>query len=224
MHTSFVRYGSSLVCCIALASGCSSDSHRSASTADDVPMTPAQGVTPSSQTTPAASEPAGDVSANSDLAPGATARLSASQIAMVTELANTAEIEQGQLAQSKAKSAKVKKFGAMMVKHHSEAKADQMKLYQELRLTPAASPQGNLLKADADKTLGALRAADGNAFDVAYIDAQVDAHQKVLDTIDRELLPAASDERLKDSLEDMRDTVESHLKEARSIQEDLAKK
>jgi putative membrane protein len=72
--------------------------------------------------------------------------------------------------------------------------------------------------------MGTLRGADGDPFDIAYMNSQVDAHQKVLETINRELLPAASDEKLRDSLEDMQDTVESHLKEARAIQAELTKK
>jgi putative membrane protein len=228
MHSTIVRYGSSLICCVAFA--CGSEPNRPTNTADDVAMTPAQGMTPASQTTPGSSEPGGEVAPGNDpaatdsTATPAAVRLSASQIAMVTELVNTAEIEQGQLAQSKGKSASVKKFGAMMVKHHSEAKSDQAKLYKELKLTPEASSQGNLLKGDADRIMGTLRGAEGEAFDVAYMNSQVDAHQKVLDTLNRELLPAANDEKLRDSLEDMKDAVESHLKEARAIQADLVRK
>ena len=48
-------------------------------------------------------------------------------------------------------------------------------------------------------------------------------HQKVLDTIDQKLLPAAKTEDLVSGLKKMRDTVESHLKEAKSIQADLTK-
>lgn len=192
-------------------------------------MTPAQGVTAPRQTALASEPAAEEAGSNERPSVGATdtpaaVRLTAGQIAMVTELANTAEIEQGKLAQGKAKSASVKKFATMMVKHHSEAKADQTKLYKELKLTPEASPQGNLLKEDSDKMMGTLRGAEGDAFDMAYMNSQVDAHQKVLDTINRELLPAASDEKLRESLEDMKETVESHLKEARSIQAELTKK
>ena len=192
-------------------------------------MTPAQGVTAPRQTALASEPAAEEAGSNERPSVGATdtpaaVRLTAGQIAMVTELANTAEIEQGKLAQGKAKSASVKKFATMMVKHHSEAKADQTKLYKELKLTPEASPQGNLLKEDSDKMTGTLRGAEGDAFDMAYMNSQVDAHQKVLDTINRELLPAASDEKLRESLEDMKETVESHLKEARSIQAELTKK
>jgi putative membrane protein len=149
--------------------------------------------------------------------------LSQNQIAMITQLANDSEIEQGKLAQTKAKSKDVKKFAAMMVKHHGEAKTEQTKLYQQLGLSPAQSQDATSLKESADKTLGALRGAEGAAFDRAYIDSQVDAHQKVLDTIDRQLLPAASDADLISNLKRMRETVQSHLKDALDLQSELAK-
>jgi putative membrane protein len=153
----------------------------------------------------------------------ATVKLSEAQVAMITELANSAEIEQGKLAQAKAKSPAVKKFAAMMIKHHSEAKNEQAKLYKQLNLTPTQSQPATTLKEDADKTLGSLRAADGGAFDIAYMNSQVDAHQKVLDSINQELLPAASNEKLVEGLNKMKKTVEAHLDEAKSIQADLLK-
>jgi putative membrane protein len=167
-------------------------------------------------------------SSNALASPGAASptpepRLTDAQIAMITDLANTAEIEQGKLAQTKAKSSSVKKFAAMMVKHHTEAKNEQAKLVKQLSLTPTQSPDATSLKDSADQTLGSLRGAEGAAFDVAYINSQVDEHQKVLDAIDQKLLPAAKSEDLVSGLKKMRDTVESHLKEAKSIQEDLTK-
>lgn len=156
-------------------------------------------------------------------APVAAPRLSEAQVAMLTDLANSSEIEQGKVAQTKAKSPDVKKFAAMMVKHHTEAKNEQAKLYKQLNLTPTQSQQATLLKEDGDKTLGSLRAADGNNFDIEYMNSQVDAHQKVLDSINQELLPAAADQRLVDSLNKMKATVEAHLNEARSLQATLSK-
>jgi putative membrane protein len=151
------------------------------------------------------------------------APLSQGQIALFAELANTSEIEQGKLAQTKAKAANVKKFANMMVKHHTEAKQEQTKLFAKLNLTPAQSPKANALKDDGDKIMGSLRAAEGAAFDVAYMNSQVDAHQKVLDAIDRDLLPAATDAALIDGLKKMRGTVESHLTEAKAIQAQVSK-
>lgn len=155
--------------------------------------------------------------------PAAAPQLSENQIAMITELANTAEVEQGKLAQTKAKNANVKRFAAMMVKHHTESKTDQAKLFKQLNLTPAQSQDATVLKDGADRTLGTLRGADGSAFDMAYVNSQVDEHQKVLDTIDQKLLPAAKSEDLVSGLKKMRETVASHLKEAQALQAELSK-
>jgi len=152
---------------------------------------------------------------------GEPTRLSENQIAMITQLANGAEIEQAKLAQNKAKSAEVKKLAAMMIKDHGDAQAEQAKLYRKLNLTATQSGDANTLKDSADKTLGSLRAADGDAFDVAYVNAQVDEHQTVLDTIDQKLLPAATDQQLIDGLNKMRSTVDAHLKHAKSLQAQL---
>ncbi len=155
--------------------------------------------------------------------PSASPMLSESQIAMVTELANGSEIESAKLAQTKAKAASVKKFAAMMIKHHTEAKAEQAKLFKQLHLTPVQSQSATALKEDADRTLSDLRAATGGTFDERYIDSQVEAHQKVLDALKNELLPAASDPQLVDELNKMKATVESHLEQAKAIQADIAK-
>lgn len=147
--------------------------------------------------------------------------LSQGQVAMMADLANASEVEQGKLAQTKAKATRVKKFAGMMVKHHGEARLQQAKLFKELNITPTQSQPATELKESADKTLGSLRAATGSEFDVAYIDSQVAAHEKVLEAIDRQLLPAATDEQLVSELKKMRSTVEGHLTEAKSIQAEL---
>jgi len=160
--------------------------------------------------------------APSSSAAGAAPQLSASQIAMITERANSSEIEQAKLAQGKAKAASVKQFAAKMVKHHTEAKQEQSKLYKQLSLTPAQSQTSTSLKEGADKTMSSLRDANGAAFDTAYMASQVEAHQNLLDALDQQLLPAATDQQLRDALTKMRATVEAHLKEAKSIQADLS--
>jgi len=153
----------------------------------------------------------------------ATPHLTQNQIAMVADLANGSEIEQAKLAQGKAKAASVKKFAAMMIKHHTEAKTEQTKLFKQLNLTPTQSQKATALKQDSEKTLTELRTESGTAFDARYMDSQVEAHQKVLDALNGELLPAASDPALVNGLNKMKATVESHLEQAKAIQAELAK-
>jgi putative membrane protein len=151
------------------------------------------------------------------------AALTEGQIAHIADMANTAEIEQGKLALSKAKAPRVRAFAQKMVKHHEQAKAEQKKIIKELQLSPAESPESNVWKTDGDRAIGALRGASGSGFDRAYVDGQVDAHQKALDTIDKRLVPSAQNERIKSALLKAREVVASHLDEARSLQAELPK-
>jgi len=146
--------------------------------------------------------------------------LNDSQIAAVTEAANSAEIAQAKVAQTKSKDAAVKTFAAMMITHHGEAKQKQAKL----KLKTEESGVSTALQADAGATLDALNANSGKDFDKTYIAAQVSGHQKVLDTINDKLLPNVKDERLKAYLEEIKPTVEQHLKRAKQLQESLDSK
>jgi putative membrane protein len=139
------------------------------------------------------------------------------QIAAITEAANSSEIAQAKLAQSKSKSADIKKFAAMMIAHHGEAKQKQAKL----KLAPEDSGVSTSMAADSASTLNALKADTGADFDKAYITAQVDGHQKVLDTINDRLLPSAKSPELKAYLEEIKPKVEAHLKEAKRLQMNL---
>ena len=142
------------------------------------------------------------------------------QIAAITDAANSAEIAQAKLAQSKSKDAAVKQFAAMMISHHGEAKQKQAKL----KLKPAESGVSTAMQVDADATMNALKADNGKDFDQAYITAQVTGHQKVLDTINDKLLPNAKSPELKAYLEEIKPRVEDHLKQAKQLQESFDSK
>ncbi len=142
------------------------------------------------------------------------------QIAAITDAANTAEIEQAKLAQSKSKDPGVKRFAAMMITHHGEAKQKQAKL----KLKPAESSASTALQTDAASTLDMLKTDKGKDFDKAYIAAQVDGHQKVLDTINQKLLPNVKNADLKAYLDEIKPRVEEHLKQAKQLQENFDSK
>ena len=64
----------------------------------------------------------------------------------------------------------------------------------------------------------------GKDFDKAYIAAQIDGHQKVLDTINGKLLPNVKNADLKAYLDEIKPRVEQHLKEAKQLQESFDSK
>jgi putative membrane protein len=166
-----------------------------------------------------ASTPTPAESATAEAAP-VPESLTDEQIAAITDAANTAEIAQAKLAESKSKSPDVKRFAAMMIHHHGDAKKKQA----QLKLQMADSSDSTALKADAASTLDALKKDAGKAFDKAYIDAQVDGHQKVLDAINQKLLPNVKNADLKAYLDEIKPRVEEHLKQAKELQENFDSK
>ncbi len=149
--------------------------------------------------------------------------LSDEQIAAISDAANRAEIEQATVAKAKARDARVTSFAQMMIDHHGQAKRDQANLMSRLSMTPAESSRSQQLRVDSQNALTALNEAKGADFDKMYIDAQVDAHQKVLSALDNELIPNADNADLKKLLQGLRPRVESHLSLARDLQQALAK-
>jgi len=146
--------------------------------------------------------------------------LNDAQIAAITEAANTAEIAQAKVAQSKSKDAAVKSFAAMMITHHGQAKQKQAKL----KLKTEESGVSTAMHADADATLNTLNADSTKDFDKDYISAQISGHQKVLDTINDQLLPNVKDANLKAYLNEIKPTVEQHLKQAKQLQQSFDSK
>ncbi len=185
------------------------------------PPQPEQADAATTRATPAESDnPNADAQAR--VAPSAPKAdpLTDEQIAAITDAANSSEIAQAKLAQSKSKDAAVKQFAAMMISHHGEAKQKQAKL----KLKPAESGVSTAMQVDADATLNALKADTGKDFDQAYITAQVTGHQKVLDTINDKLLPNVKNPELKAYLEEIKPRVEDHLKQAKQLQESIDSK
>jgi putative membrane protein len=146
-----------------------------------------------------------------------SAALSDEQIGAITEKANTAEIDQAKLAQSKATDERVRSFAAMMIAHHGQAKQKQA----SLKLTTEESPQSRQLAQEASATLQTLQDKSGRDFDRAYIEAQVEAHKRVLETLNRELLPNAKNPQLKAYLQTIKPTIEQHLAQAQQYQQAL---
>lgn len=147
------------------------------------------------------------------------AALSDDEIAAVIATANNAEITAGTLAKSNAHNAEVKEFAQHMITDHQNMDKAAGALATKLNLNPTPSELSENLKADADKALTRLKSTPkGLTFDQAYIQSQIDAHQKVLDVFSNELIPNAKDANLKNLLQDSRKTIQSHLDHARKMQ------
>lgn len=144
------------------------------------------------------------------------------QILKITDLVNSAEVEQAELAKTKASDPQVKQFAAMMIKDHTKAKQQGMQLGKQAKLNQEDSTQAHELQNKAEQTLATLKAVEPTTFDNAYMNAQVEQHQAVLDLLSNTLIPSATNPKLKTELEATRTIVQRHLGHAQQIHQTLA--
>jgi putative membrane protein len=191
-----------------------SDASRS-STTTPTPENTAAAVPPAepfaeSTTTTTAEPDQTTPGAESSPPPAPEDALTDEQIAAVTSLANNAEIEQAKLARARSKDEQVLQFAGMMIAHHGEAQRKQ----DSLSVGSADSTLSRDMVVEASETMRVLKEKQGAEFDRAYMQAQVQAHQKVLDAIESKLIPSAKRPDLKAHLVAIRPRVKQHLEQA----------
>jgi putative membrane protein len=117
----------------------------------------------------------------------ATPALTDANIAALLDEANVADSADGQLAATKGTNAEVKAFGKTMASDHHALRKAGLDLATKLSITPEP-PAGSTLQSDAKMWHDSLTAMPkGAAWDKAYIDHEVTAHEMVLKTIDAAL-------------------------------------
>lgn len=143
------------------------------------------------------------------------ALLTDAQIAAIMALVHNTEIDQARLALAKSKDPQVLSFASLMLTEHNQAKQQE----STLGMSTAASPTQQMLAARGQETTASLQDKSGKEFDRAYLQAQVDQHQQALDSIDRQLLPAAKNPQLRAHLQQIRPGIEQHLRTAREARQ-----
>jgi putative membrane protein len=131
--------------------------------------------------------------------------------------ANHGEVAAGELAVTRAQSAAVRSFAQQMITDHNAANMRLLMLTQSLGITPADSAQRRMLAMMAQTVMNQLWMVTGAAFDTAYVQSQVQAHQQVLMLLDTSLIPGAQNAQMKAELMATRMTVAMHLAVAMSL-------
>jgi putative membrane protein len=214
--------------CLLVMVGCAKDTASSApepAASQGSEATPEPGVQNQAQTAPpepaaAAVEPVQPAAPPPPIAAPDTA-LSDGQVIGIVQALNAGEIEQAQLAKTKAKDAKVKKFATQMITQHGEGQQKAAQLGKGETLAPADSSVASDLKVASNADMDMLKNANAADFDTMYMANQVKQHDAALQMLTNRLIPAATDPKLKAFLESTRATVEKHLKSANEIQQTL---
>jgi putative membrane protein len=148
-------------------------------------------------------------------------KVSDAQIAAIVVAANQVDIDAGKFAAKKSTNSEVQKFAQTMVTDHTAVNKSAVDLVTKLKVSPDANDTSRSLKADGKKSMTALRALSGNAFDKAYVDREVAYHQQVIDALDTVLIPNAQNAELKALLVKVRPAFVEHLNHAKHLQASL---
>jgi putative membrane protein len=148
--------------------------------------------------------------------------LSDGQFAAIVQTINASEIQEAQLAMSKATAPEVKRFARDMAVAHRDMQNKLTALLGRLQITPSDNAVSNQLKSDTQSELSTLQTMRGKDFDRDYVDAQVTNHNKALEMLDR-ITPSVKSSELKAALVGARPKVEAHLREAERVQLTLQK-
>ena len=140
-------------------------------------------------------------------------------VAMLDE-ANAADSSAGAIAATKGTAAAVRDFARRMMRDHHQLRTQGADLAKKLNVTPAAPSDDPVPGMAQDETNTLNSTAKGKDFDKAYIDAEVDAHKKVLDLATKAAAQTQNAE-LKNLIQKAAPVIQGHLDKAESIQKTL---
>lgn len=142
-------------------------------------------------------------------------------IAGTIHTANEGEITHAHIALERARDPDVRAFASRMSREHAIADEQLRRVLARLAPAEAARPVAHDIETNCAQTAELLRSVPDDAFDVTYMDVQIDRHDWLLRTLDDTLLPRARDATVKAQLRMIRGSVLDHLDRARQIRQRL---
>lgn len=141
------------------------------------------------------------------------------EIAAVLDAANRAEIEHAQLARDRAETNEVRGYATAMLTGHRAAVEQQDLILQERGISTRESPLSQQIERQAREVRQQLGDLEGEDFDRAYMQTQLQQHQQLLTMLEEQLIPAAQDPQYRMYLEQRRSNLMEHLRNAERIQQ-----
>lgn len=146
-------------------------------------------------------------------APKKDASLSDGEVVALALAVNRGEIVTSEPVQGRVDQPRVGEFATHMITDHSRAVEE----LDALGIAPAENEMSRKLTTSAQATAERLSERPAGDLGRAYMQEQVELHEKALRTYDETLIPSATSDQLRSTLEKQRGVVASHLEEARGI-------
>jgi len=147
--------------------------------------------------------------------------LSDANIAAIVVGANKIDISAADIALQRSKNPEVRKFAQRMKTDHNAVLNSAVKLVTRLGVTPVNNDLVATLSKQSQDHEAKLMTLSGKAFDKSYIDHEVAYHKAVISVIEDQLIPAASNQELKDTLVSVVPAFKAHLKHCEMIQSQI---
>ncbi|KAA3638009.1 MAG: DUF4142 domain-containing protein [Proteobacteria bacterium] len=150
------------------------------------------------------------------------AALTDANIAAIVVGANKIDISAGHIALKHSDNEQVKKFANLMIVDHQSVLDAAVALVTRLGVDPENTDLVHTLAEQSQQHEAKLKTLSGDAFDKVYIDHEVAYHQAVIEVIEKQLIPSASNAELKALLESVLPAFKAHLDHSLMIQQTLS--
>ena len=147
--------------------------------------------------------------------------LTDANIAAIVVGANKIDISAGQIALKRSKNPEVRKFAQRMIVDHRGVLNSAVELVTKLGVTPVDNELVATLAKQSREHEAKLKTLTGDAFDKRYIDHEVAYHEAVIGVIEKQLIPAAKNKELKNTLVSVVPAFKAHLKHCQMIQKKI---
>ncbi len=142
-------------------------------------------------------------------------------IAGVELAANSTDVSYAKLAEPRAQSVAVQDYAARMLTDHSAIDRSMRELLDAIRLDGEESPVSLAYRDESTAKRAQLRASAGRAFDSVYISNDVAFHVRLVDLLDKQLVPNAHNPQLHQALASIYTAEVAHLAHAQRVQAGL---
>lgn len=144
-----------------------------------------------------------------------------SEIMTLVAQSNDIEVSSSQLALRNASHAQVKQYAQQMISEHTAMQKQGAQIGKALGVEGTGSDSTQSKEHAMHDQIGDLQDKKGADFDKAYMDLQVQAHQKTLEDL-RNFQNKAQNAELKTMITNAIPKVEAHLQKAQQLQQTVA--
>lgn len=131
---------------------------------------------------------------------------------------NDAEIKMSEQARSKNVEGPVREYADMMIAEHTANLEQTRSLEGSAGVTLDNAGEVAAMRQKHQGMMDQLGALEGDAYRNAFIDAMVQSHTEALSMLETRLIPAATQDAVRQHLTMTRDAVAKHLERARQLQ------